>query len=425
MKRSFGFFFLMTILLSGCQSSSSRLSRVFFVDTQGFSQTVTTPASLEKFDKINFLAPQPYQKVMRTWKIRGKEGDVSVLTSYYPSSQIMQYLEGQGGRAFGQYKEWHENGQLKISVSITGGKFDLGEAAESTWIFDGLSEAFDESGQKQAEIPYVKGMKQGEARIYYPGGKLWQRMHYEKDALHGLYEAWYESGQTSRKSIYFEDLLEGQSLSWWSDGQKQSQELYVKDALEEASYWNINGQLVAQVKNLNGQRAFFDETSLVELQTIQSGFIQGWVGYFNKKGELWHEITIKEGLKNGPETFFYPTKEGKAQPKIIMQWSQGVLQGTVRTWFDNGQLESERQIVNEESNGPYVAYYPDGSLRILEEYHKGKLVDGKYFALGSSQSVSVVQKGQGTATLFDEKGRMIKEVSYRDGEPCLYPSGYE
>lgn len=411
--------------LTGCHSPATRLSRVFVVDTQGFSQTVTTPTSLERFEKIDFTRPQPYQKVMRTWKSKGKEGDISILTSYYPSGQLMQYLEGQSGRAFGLYKEWHENGHLKVLVRVSGGTFDLGEAAESTWIFDGLSEAFDEDGKKQAEIFYVKGSKEDQANFYYSSGALWQRINYQNNELHGPYTSWYESGAVYQEANYLKDLLDGQCVAWWPNGQKQSQELYKKDKLQEATYWDISGKVVAQVSGAKGERAIFANKGLAELQTIEAGEVLGWVGYFDEEGQLWHEVNIKNGLKDGQETFFYPIKEGKRLPKIIMQWVQGTLHGSVRTWFATGQLESERQVVQEQSHGPYVAYYPDGSLRVLEEYRKGKLVDGQYFSHGNLQAVSRVIAGQGTATLFDERGHLIKEITYRDGEPCLYPSGHE
>jgi antitoxin component YwqK of YwqJK toxin-antitoxin module len=414
----------LSLILASCHSAQAQLSRVFLVDTQGFSQTVTTPSSLERYEKVDFLSPQPYQKVMRTWQSKGVN-EKSVLTSYYPSGQPMQYLEGQGGRALGLYKEWHENGRLKIQVSVSGGKFDLGPAAEPTWIFDGMSVAFDDEGRKQAEIPYMKGMKEGEAVFFHSNGTIAQKLPYQKDLLEGVYKSWYESGALFREARYDKDLLEGKSVAYWPEGKLQSAEIYAKDNLLEGTYFNSKGQKVAEVSAGKGMRALFAGENLEEMQTIENGQVQGWVGYFDEQGQLWHEIHIKESMKEGMETFFYPSKEGKPLPKITMQWSAGVLHGMVRTWFASGQLESERQIVQEKPHGPYIAYYPDGSLRALEEYNKGKLVDGKYFAFGNAQTVSRVIEGQGTATLFDNQGRMIKEVIYRDGEPCLYPSGHE
>lgn len=413
-----------TLLLTGCHSSSAHLSRVFLVDSQGFSQTVTTPSSLEKYEAVDFLSPQPYQKVMRTWQDKS-HSEKSVLTSYYPSGQLMQYLEGSGGRACGLYKEWHENGKLKIEASLSGGKFDLGPAAESSWIFDGLTLAFDEEGHKQAEIPYAKGVKEGLGVMYHPDGTLWQKLSYHQDLLDGPYIAYYPSGAIYKESNYSKDLLDGKSTFRWPDGKIQATELYSKDSLLDGSYYDKEGKKVGQVKGGRGLRALFAEDKLEEFQTIENGQVQGWVGFYDEGGELWHEIHIKDGVKEGAETFFYHQLGDKRRPKITMQWSAGSLHGIVRTWFENGQLESERQIVQEKPHGPYVAYYPDGSLRALEEYNKGKLVDGKYFAHGNTQAISQVVEGQGTATLFDSQGRMVKEIVYRDGEPCLHPTSHE
>lgn len=408
---------LLCLALSSC-ASQYKLATVHLVDTNGFSHTITTPTRLEQFESVDFLSQQPYKKVFRTWKEKVKEGGRSVLTSYYPSGQIMQYLEGRGGKAWGSYREWHENGHLRVHVRVIAGQLDFGQASEDSWIFDGLSEAFDDQGCLEAQIPYVHGSKEGLAKLYHTSGKLWQQMSYKNDALDGEHLGWYEDGQLFFRQQHKSGNLDGKCERYWQDNKLAAQEIYEIGVLVFARYYNCDGQLLGSVDDKEGTRVVFGKNGPVEIQTIHHGLVEGPINFFDDHGHLCHQVHVVGGLKHGVETFYYECKQSQTpQPKISMQWKEGLLHGTVRTWYETGQLQTEKQMIQEQIHGPCVAYYPDGSARLIENYEHGLLVHGDYFAPGSAQPVCSVQDGNGRALIYSSHGETEREIQYLEGLP--------
>ena len=108
---------------------------------------------------------------------------------------------------------------------------------------------------------------------------------------------------------------------------------------------------------------------------------------------------------------------GTLEPKMALTWYQGKLQGPARTWYSDGQLESQRELGDNKKNGLLTAWYQDGSLMLIEEYDQDKLVRGEYFRQGEKIPLTEVIKGKGTATLFDSEGHFIRRVAYVNGIP--------
>jgi antitoxin component YwqK of YwqJK toxin-antitoxin module len=68
----------------------------------------------KKMKSIDYLKPQPYQKVLRVFNKRKNANDFSIITSYHSNGNLFQYLEVEKARAKGNYREWFPNGSQKI-----------------------------------------------------------------------------------------------------------------------------------------------------------------------------------------------------------------------------------------------------------------------------------------------------------------------
>jgi antitoxin component YwqK of YwqJK toxin-antitoxin module len=98
-------------------------------------------------------------------------------------------------------------------------------------------------------------------------------------------------------------------------------------------------------------------------------------------------------------------------------WYEGVLQGPVKTWYDNGQLESQRDMSENQREGLLTAWYRNGSLMLVEEYEEDRLLHGEYYRMGEKTAVSQIENGKGVAMLFNPEGNFARKVSYQDGKP--------
>ncbi len=417
------------LFLGGCTAKkaaphSSALTSINIIDPNGLSETISSQERLKQYQNVDFLSPQPYQKVLRFYG-RDAQGNIrSLITSYYPNGQPHQYLEAINSRAQGQYKEWHENGKIHLLSSIIGGIPDITQQAEKTWLFDGLSQVWDEEGNLIAKISYDKGLLEGISCHYHPkNGSLWKKIPYTKDKRQGTVEIYFENGSLLQSIPYKEDLKDGKSIRFWENGQIAAEEFFEKDLLVEAYYYDLEkGEKIAKIKYGNGFRAVFGKEALIELHEYKDGVPEGEVKIFNQNQVLIRKFEIKEGQKHGEEIFYFEPKfakqeEKRSYPKLSIQWSSGNIQGSVKTWYENGQIESIKEMSNNSKNGISSAWYKDGSILLVEEYHNDNLIKGKYFRKGDPYPISTVINGYGTATLYDGDGTFLRKIEYQNGKP--------
>jgi len=392
------------------------LTNVHIVDRNGFAETISSKDRVAQFQNIDFLQPQPYQKVLLVYG-RDSQGKIrSVATTYYENGNPKQFIEIVNGRANGTYAEWHENGSSRLAACIIGGTPDLTMAAEKSWIFDGICCAWDEDDNLIAEIYYDQGALCGISTYYYTNGQIWKSIPYDKNQINGMIEVFKKNGEPLMQVNYTCGQKEGKACRYWTCEQLASQELYCQNNLMEGQYFDQNGLMIAEVKNSTGYRATFNNCGLKELQQISNGHICGEVKVFDDKGQLTRIYHVKNSLKHGEEIDYYPSS-GTLRQRLAFQWQNGKIQGIVRTWYPNGNMESQKEMHDNKRNGVSTAWYQDGNLMLIEEYDENQLIKGEYFKKGERIPVSQVCNGKGIATIYDLKGNFVQKITYLNGKP--------
>ena len=94
---------LFLLLLTGCafRNTEPELVSINLIDREGMSETVTNDDRLKRYVDVDFMAPQPYLKVLRVYKDPKGSAIPAYVTGYQPKGVIKQYSEGVKGRAFG------------------------------------------------------------------------------------------------------------------------------------------------------------------------------------------------------------------------------------------------------------------------------------------------------------------------------------
>lgn len=398
-----------------------QLISVHIVDRNGFSEAITNKDRLGQYQKVDFLQPQSYQKVLRIYARDGKGNMRSVVTSYHENGNPKQFLEILNGRASGQFCEWHENGTMSVYAQVLNGSPDIANGAEKTWVFDGLSCIWDENGHNIAQISYSQGSLEGFSYYFHTSGNVWKIVPYHNNEVNGTMEIYKDSGELLQKVSYSKGLKNGESYRYWNDSQVASYELFNNGKLEKGEYFDKEGQSITEINSGDGYRAIFGKEAVCELQTYKDGYLDGQVQVYNPQGKLKRIYHIKNNIKNGEETEYYVDEnaisEEEPKPKLSFNWYEGKVHGIARTWYPNGNLESQREMANNEKNGILTASYRDGNLMLIEEYEKNKLVRGDYFKIGDRVAISEVREGKGTATIFDANGQFIHKIVYERGMP--------
>ena len=410
-------------IMQGCHQTvlMDPLVAIQIQDRNGLTETVSAPERLENYSGIDFLSSQPYKKILRIYRAKGKSH--SKITTYHPNGSIWQYLEAEELRAHGAYKEWHPNGRLKIEATVIGGTADVAQGAQRDWLFDGVSQVWDEQGKLLAQIPYKQGVLEGISTYFYPSGQVEKELPYHNHVLEGLAVEYFPNGSVQSKTSYSQGNKQGPCLGFFQNGQIAWEEDYSNNLILKGSYYNPKGELLSKVDDGSGFRALFDEDTLSFLVQIQQGFAEGGVKQFSKKGELQATYHVKNGKKVGEEIVYFLSSErtdgNKTQllPKLSIHWKDSAIHGVVQTWYDNGQLQSQREFCHNQKMGPSLAWYRDGSLMLLEEYEENHLTKGQYYKKNALDAVSSVINGSGIASLYDENGVFLRRIPYVKGDP--------
>lgn len=422
MPYKFFFLFYPLLLLQACtayREPTEKLVSLNLVDREGLSETISNSDRLKKYESTDFLSSQPYQKVLRVYHRKGVSDVMAYVTCYHPNGQLKQYLEVMNGRALGIYREWYPNGKLKVQANVVGGEADVTPSAQKTWLFDGLAEAWNEEGDLEAEIPYQKGVLEGTSIYYHPSGTIWKTIPFVNNQIQGIYTVFLENGCVLSTANYAYGVQHGQAIRYWKEHQVAAEETFQEGLLVEGRYYDSSLSLVSEIHEGRGFRAIFGKTAIVELQEYQQGILEGEVRMLDSKGCIIKRYQIRKGLKNGEETEYYEkhAQSEKQLPKISVNWVEDNIQGLVRTWYDNGIQESQREMSHNIKNGLATAWYRDGSLMLIEEYDHNKLVRGEYYKKGEKIPVSLISSGKGVATLFDAQGNFLRKINYINGVP--------
>ncbi len=410
--------------LLGCSRSQddreSPLVSIQIQDRNGLTETISNPDRLEIFESVDFLATQPFKKVLRVYRQKGK--NTAKITTYHPNGQTWQYLETQDMRAFGGYREWHPNGQLKIEATVIGGTADINPGAQQDWLFDGVAKVFDDAGTLIAEIPYEKGVMEGKTFYFYSNSQIQRELPYHNNLLEGEVLEYLPDGQLKSKTQYQAGLKHGQSLGFWPGEKTAWTETYQSGLLVEADYFNLSGEPICQVRYKQGFQAIFNGPSLDQIVEIRKGKPEGIVKEFTPSGELKSSHHIKNGKKQGEQIDYYLSaerEEGSQDPlpKISIPWIDDSISGIVKTWYPNGKLESQRELSRNKKMGPSFAWYRDGGLMYMEEYEEDRLLKGTYYKKNQKDAISSIVNGNGLATLYDEQGIFIRKIPYIKGKP--------
>jgi antitoxin component YwqK of YwqJK toxin-antitoxin module len=393
-----------------------QLSRVNIVEHSNLSETITNKERLKELAARDFLSPQPYKKVMRVFVRDQKGTSRSIITSYFENGQIQQYLECLNGRACGLYLEWYSSGNKKVQATLLAGQADLDDKSFLTWSFDGECTTWDEQGNKNAVFRYQKGTLEGISETFYAGGETRSITFYENGLKEGI-ETFYAPDGTIMQTVSFKnDLRDGPAIGYIQNDRQQWDEEYQENLLKNGHYFSAQGILLSSVQDGNGLRTLFSNEIMASQEEIKNGRVEGVISIFDEGGRVEKKYEIHDGQKSGPEFRYYP-ESGKNRLEI--NWHEGYIHGSVRTWYENGALESQKEMAQNNKNGISMTWYVDGSLMLVEEYANDKLVRGQYFNKGESVPSSSIEKGAGLAILHDQTGNEIEKIQYVDGKPIV------
>lgn len=254
---------------------------------------------------------------------------------------------------------------------------------------DGLWETFDNNGNLNSSMSYVKGKKHGKFVTYFFDSKEIKQMgEYIDDKLHGVYR-WKIQVE---KDIVGENLFDhgvpfGKHTELLSYGIFEGIKIYrgnYNNGIREGT-WNLYESmygsfptllLSANYKNgiLNGPLKVYDSRGNIWKETnYLNGQKHGVRRLFNNR-KVTEYINFKNGVLDGPFCIFTET-DNKIVPYFRGQFRNGNHYGKHFLYSNETRMPRQIYNYNEKGNldGPFYLYDGSGSLLLMHSFKNGVL----------------------------------------------------
>lgn len=357
------------------------------------------------------------------------------------------------GRETGPWQSWWENGNLQSEGIYVDGQPD------STWTY------YDEDGKLSKRLTFRLGIEHGPVTEYYADGSIASTGQYKDgrqdgewaffdpqgavmskgaflvDQPDGPWEYYYANGQVRSQGNYDVGKQLGLWVTWTDAGRKTEEIEYTDDGVSKIlNTWDERGRPVI-ANGAGPYKSYYEGGQLMETGTIKDGVRSGpWKTFFESgspqteaeynKGMLklinaWNEegqqtVTagegtysgyaegsgmletglVKGGLRAGLWQTFYPDAE---TIMVEVEYVEGKLEGTQKSYHENGQLSAEGKVSNDHRVGDWTWYSADGVVESTATFVDGKKDGVQYF--------------------YDSSGELLRTETYSNGKLVESSSG--
>ncbi|MFC2087499.1 toxin-antitoxin system YwqK family antitoxin [Bacteroidota bacterium] len=191
----------------------------------------------------------------------------------------------------------------------------------------------------------------------------------------GYWEKRYPNGHLMYKGIFKDNEPVGEFIRYFENGEIKAKMSYEGNNYVYTMFFAQNGKLSAEGYYLNKEKEGV------------------WVFYNDLNDSISAHIKYVMGKKDGKTYRYY--ENGKILEEKT--YNNDTLDGVWRKYFENGQVMTEVMYNQGKLNGPFNAYFLNGRLEITGFYKKGVR--------------------DGTWKHYDNYGKLINKIEYRDGQP--------
>lgn len=179
------------------------------------------------------------------------------------------------------------------------------------------------SGKTKSEMQYIGKKLDGISVWWYENGTKQMEISYKNGIVDGKLTRWSVAGTKTLEEFYSRGLRNGKAITWNENSNRLEEKNYLNDTLDgKYVFWYPTGMVKiegAYLRGLfHGRWEYFNETGLkVGEGNFEKG--SGKQQAFSRNGKLNHEVTYRNNMKDGLETWF--DTEGKSSRQV--EWKAG------------------------------------------------------------------------------------------------------
>lgn len=348
-------------------SSNARSVPAILASTE--SILLETSSIIEIIDETNEQQSAPVRMPLDVSP--SQLGDVELVQQLYPSGSLKAAkhvkLDSKGNYVnHGEYQEWAESGELRVS-----GHFEMGKQHglwvrfcttkesklletepynkfkapfQSTAEFDhgkltGVWAITDKDGKKVSEIQLADGKRNGISTWYHSNGSVLWQSEYKDGQLNGMFIEKDATGKITRQTQYVHGQKTEKNIEYHANKKRKVEYQYLTAAQVAVSLddWNKTTLATFDVKGgevRHGSYTVFYENGSVRSQTNYKLGVQDgdFVSYFpNNQREVVGAYSA--GKQHGKWSWWHENGMRKA----IATYDQGVLTEPTLAWNDQGE----------------------------------------------------------------------------------------
>tara|TARA_B100000902_G_C27162442_1_gene839447 strand:- start:36 stop:881 length:846 start_codon:yes stop_codon:yes gene_type:complete len=231
--------------------------------------------------------------------------------------------------------------------------------------------------QGRSEGSFRNGKKSGKFSFYFDNGQLKSQGYYSNNLQQRKWTYYYENGQINGTGSYKDgdgtDLIE-------------DTEIPTHGRTGQWKYFYENGQLEFKATYKNGLygpfKLYYENGQLKSEGTVKDGKEDGPYKSYYENGQIKMDNTFRNGIQIGAHESFYDN----GNKNYLYYYNQdGTRDSTIKLkrWYENGQLWYEGYVITVDDedvwNGTYKSYYEDGQLKSEKTYKNGELIDSQEY----------------------------------------------
>jgi antitoxin component YwqK of YwqJK toxin-antitoxin module len=293
--------------------------------------------------------------------------------TYYENGKIKSEAYYVNDLLSGQYKEFDENGNIKVKLQYAKGaileekdttalevqiqnKYDVkgnlvysGTYRDSVPVgihrmYDSTGKVvngylFDNNGIKLGEgIITNEGKKEGKWKYFYSDGSVQSSGLYSNNQPSGKWDYFYKNGKKEQTGVFKQGKTDGLWQWYYPDGTIKREEEYY-EGKSEGMYteYDTTGQIIVSGKYFDGQKEdewFYKVGDYSEKGKYVADLKDGKWQAFYADGTLKYEGTYVQGNPDGEHDFYYPSGKLKETNYYVM----GISEKNWRKFDENGNL---------------------------------------------------------------------------------------
>jgi antitoxin component YwqK of YwqJK toxin-antitoxin module len=221
-----------------------------------------------------------------------------------------------------------------------------------------------------------------------------------------------KGGITYEKSS--DDPYTGAVIETYPDGNTRYEKHFV-EGLPDGIYTRYfhNGKKSAEVTfidgNSGGYKLWYEDGTL-QAEKSDSAGMQKIVRYHSNGQKKAEQFFVKGTINQGASKTWYDN--GQIETEMVFE--KGKLQGPFKSWHRDGKVSIEGIYEAGDMNGEWKMYFENGNLTSVENYEKGKRIGTwKYYYETGKQRSELIYKDYlvVSKTEWDEKGKVTDRIT--------------